>query len=177
MLIKNNHGPINHMPERFMQLISQLKGKDLALKIESVLELGRLRDERAIGPLSEALKDDGIRALVCWALGRIGSKASMGKMLRLLVDDDAKVRHEAVLALARIGDSKAAGPIAKLLKLDKVAKVREECAEALAAFPSKAALAALKKAAAEDSSLLVRDRANKSIVEIRMKELGIEQNP
>ena len=163
------------MTEDLGQFLKNLKGRNLALKMEAVLELGRLKDKSAVPALVEALADPEIRALACWALGRIGEKTTAPRILVLLADKDPLVRHEAVLALARIRDGRAAKPLAKLLHLDPVEKVREECAEALAVFPSKMAVSALKKAAESDPSKLVRERANRSLVQLRLKELGIIQ--
>jgi len=162
------------MQKNVEHLIANLKCKELAPRVEAILELGRLRVMSAVPALVEALSDPETRSLACWALGRIGAKAAVKNILMLLADEDPLVRHEAVLALARIGDKRAAKPIAKLLQLDPDAKVREECAEALVAFPSDETIAALKAAAENDPSKLVRERANKSLIIVKLRKLGVE---
>lgn len=162
------------MPETFKRLLANLKSKDLALRIEAILEFGRLREKSAVPVLIEFLSDSETRALACWALGRIGEKSAVKDILMLLADDDPLVRHEAVLALSRIKDRRAAKPIANLLRFDTDEKVREECAEALSAFPSENTITALKTAIQNDPSKLVRERASKSLVVLRLKKLGVK---
>lgn len=161
------------MPDKLDSLVANIKSKELALRLEAVLELGRLKDARAIPPLAELLSDPELKSLACWALGRIGKKQAVPKLLLALIDDNALVRCESVLALVRIKDRRAAKPIARLMAIDPEPTVRAACADALVIFPSKGVLSALEKVSEEDESEPVRERAAKAIADIKLNSLGI----
>jgi HEAT repeat protein len=99
--------------------------------------LGRIEDERALGPLLDALRnpDAGVRAAAALASGRIGDERALGPLLDALKDPNADVRAAAAASLAseRIGDERALGPLLDALK-DRDCDVREAAAKSLSLF-------------------------------------------
>lgn len=81
------------------------------VRVWAAAALARVSPERreAIDTLVRATEDpvSFVRSLAAWHLGRLGSAfpgvgAAIPALERLLGDDDASVRHEAVLALERL---------------------------------------------------------------------------
>ena len=88
------------------------------VRVWAAAALARVSPERdAIDALVRATEDEVsfVRSLAAWHLGRLGSTfpgigASFPALERLLEDEDASVRHEAVLALERLRpDAEVAG--------------------------------------------------------------------
>ena len=83
------------------------------LQRNAAVALGNSRDERALGPLIEALKDRKpiVRGHAAWAIGQLGAELCREDgpaALRLLLDgeNDAWVRDEAEAALARLNPAR-----------------------------------------------------------------------
>lgn len=75
--------------------------------------LGGIRDERAIGPLTDLLEDEdpALRVIAAIALGRVRHPATAEALIRASLDDRIEVRDAAQAALDQIG---AAGILAGL---------------------------------------------------------------
>lgn len=84
------------------------------------------------------------RKAVTEELGRMREPATVGSLVGLLEDVDARVRINAVVALGHLEDSSTVKPIIKLLK-DKSIAVRQVCVVELASFGNTEVLTALSK--------------------------------
>lgn len=80
--------------------------------------------------LRNPLEDHRIRMLAARALGQIGCKRSTQALLHSLEDEFPSVRHEAIIALGKIGDISARAYLTKLLESEST-YVRGACARAL----------------------------------------------
>lgn len=71
---------------------------------DAAFVLGEMRDEAAVGPLSEALRhpDPLLRALSAEALGKIGSRKALRALRLAAMDDEGGVAKAARKALAKI---------------------------------------------------------------------------
>jgi HEAT repeat protein len=105
--------------------------------------LGRIRDLRALGPLSEALRDPNalMRAEAVSALATLEDSQTVGPLIEALGDPYEKVRERAARALAKLGDVRAVDPMIRAMEAG-----RTEVAEALADLAGPRALFPLLRA-------------------------------
>lgn len=124
-------------------LVKALTHPDAKIRSEAAEALGKLRDPRAIEPLVAACGDDvlDVRHSAMWALGNIGEPAAIpalvafmregsdraswalaaigepavDPLLEVLAADHGRHAGLAIRALGRIGDARAAAPIAAYL--------------------------------------------------------------
>lgn len=86
---------------------------------ESVVRiLGAVGDQKATGLLLQALTDisPAVRRRAAWALGEIGAAQDVDALyMRAVMDGEREVRHSACLALAKLRDPRAAGPLAQFV--------------------------------------------------------------
>lgn len=89
--------------------------------------LARSGDERAIGVLFEALKDEDreVRACAAAALGQVGGERATDALLDAYRGADAYVRGAVAGALARIGGTRAVAPLLDDLKAEDVLTRRQ----------------------------------------------------
>jgi hypothetical protein len=90
----------------FNAVFQQLRDGDEQGRAEAAVRLGRLRAERAVGPLVKALNSDGsakVREAAARGLGLIGSTSSLSALqYAAQADDDREVRHSAAFAAETI---------------------------------------------------------------------------
>ena len=83
--------------------LSRLNNADEAIRRESVMELGRMKNERAIDPLAATLagdKSSSVRDAAARALGLIASPRSLPPLIQAAqADNDRDVRHSAQFAV------------------------------------------------------------------------------
>ena len=108
-------------PDKIIDLlVNELKDKDSYVRREAAKALGRIKSERAIDPLIEALTTDvdwNVRENVADALGRIKSERAVDPLIEALTTDaDSDVRGWAADVLRRIGSEKAIESLKKILK-------------------------------------------------------------
>ncbi len=96
---------------------------DIDVREGAISTLGHLRDERAIEPLVQALKDpsSGIKCAAARSLSEIGNNGAVVPLIRALEDEDSGVRKEAACALGKIGDRRA---VESLLHAMEIAESR-----------------------------------------------------
>lgn len=71
-------------------------------------------------------EDDSIRSTTAYALGRIGTPASLAQLEVMVDDPHADTRYNAAVALAHHGNSKAVETLAEMLDYTEMSSVREE---------------------------------------------------
>jgi HEAT repeat protein len=115
-------------------LISALEHSDADVRWKAAIALGEIGDQRAIGPLIRQLSDTDrfVKSRVAYALGMIGLPA-VHPLIRTLREGDGNLRWGAAIALGRIKDPQAVGPLIQALA-DKYENVRAEAAASLAAI-------------------------------------------
>ena len=83
--------------------LTRLSNPDEALRHESVMELGRLKNERALDPLAATLAGDrsaNVRDAAARALGLIASPRALPALIQAAqADNDREVRHSAQFAV------------------------------------------------------------------------------
>ena len=95
--------------------------------------LGELKDETAVDPLIEALKDEDkyVRKNAAEALGKIGDRRAMEPLIEALGDKDWFVQEKAAAALGKIGDKRAVDPLLRFIRDLKHEHFRETARAAL----------------------------------------------
>jgi HEAT repeat protein len=84
--------------------------------MKEVHTLSEIRDERAIQPMIQALKEkQELQADLGYALGMMGELA-VEPLIKAPVDKDPEVRIRAAEAFGKIGDKRAVGPLTDALK-------------------------------------------------------------
>jgi HEAT repeat protein len=98
-----------------------------------ILQLGKLKDRRAVGPLLRHLPDVQNRREMVDALGDIGDPAAIPALLeRLERDEYVPVRAQAARALAKIGRADVLPALERAARTDTEASVAEAAREAIA---------------------------------------------
>jgi hypothetical protein len=84
------------------QYLRQMSSADEHIRAGAMVQLGRIKAQRAVEPISQALANDpspAAREAAARALGLIGSSASLAALQRAAqADDDREVRHSAQFA-------------------------------------------------------------------------------
>lgn len=110
------------------------RDRDVNLRANAAVSLGKIGDPKALPTLVSVLKDDEddfARQLAAEALGKLGDKAAVDPLSHaLLHDENAHVRTRAVTALGVIGDARARDVLQAALE-DEDASVEKEAAQAL----------------------------------------------
>ena len=107
------------------KLIKLLDHKRMGTRLEAVVALGKIGDDRAVEPLLELVNsgsakdpDDReppeVRQLAVEALGKIGGDA-VGKLVDILRNKGSSMRVDAIQALAKLGDDRAVVPLIEVL--------------------------------------------------------------
>ena len=143
--------------------------KDHSVREKTAWVLGMLKDRRAVGALTVALRDGHWRGqqTVAWALGMIGDGSAVEALVQTLQDGNEDARHGSAWALGKLGDRSAVDALVPLLN-DKAADVRHGAAWALGMIGDKRAIEPLK-AALNDSDSDVRE-----VVSWALSKLGAQ---
>lgn len=113
-------------------LLESLKHLNSAVRWRTIEILGKIGDDRAVGPICRVLKEDKVyhvRCIAVEALQRFGNVA-IGPITEALKDNDWNVRWKAVQALERIGDINSIEQLA-LCKYDASKFVRNAASQAI----------------------------------------------
>ncbi len=125
------------------RLIEQLKSGDVEARESAAVQLGDIKDKRAVPALIGALKDeDGyVRSEATYALGEIGDASAVPALIEALKDENECLREDAAWALGKIGKSAVPALIEALKDKDRV--VRKNAARALGEIGDASAVPAL----------------------------------
>ena len=124
-------------------LIAMLKDKDARVRKQSVRELERTGDSRAVAPLIATMTDSDKKTslLVFKALEQIGAFA-VEPLVEAMENLDDNLRSRVVEVLGKIGDSRAIEPLIASLK-DKDSRVRSKATIALGRIGDESAIETL----------------------------------
>ncbi|BAZ16020.1 HEAT domain protein repeat-containing protein [Calothrix sp. NIES-4071] len=140
-------------------LIEVLKNEDVTLRINAIESLCKIRDDKAIEPLINALQDASaqVRATAAFALGcfRFQAITAVEPLIMSLEDSDEWVRTKAVEALSYIRHPKATVHLATALH-DNYPGVRAKAALALPNIAEASFAVPLLIAALTDTDARVR---------------------
>ncbi len=105
----------------YEKLIDDLKNGIGLIKVNSAIELGRLKEKKAIPVLVEALtySNMAVRSNAAFALGELGAREAVTGLIALLKDPEERVRKSAAKALGMIGAPDSAAPLVSLLESEK----------------------------------------------------------
>lgn len=152
----------------FEALISALADADALVRESAAGALGKIGDERAVGPLIGALSDADekgrVRRDAAQALGRIGDERAVEPLIGALSDAGGYVRRRAAWALGEIGDARAVEPLIGALS-DAEEAVRYRAALALGRIRDERAVGPLI-GALSDADWDVRWHAVEALVKI-----------
>jgi HEAT repeat protein len=90
-----------------------LRHPDKNVRIQEALTIGERQDVSALHDLVRGLRDDPdffVRETISWALMRLGDPA-VDPLVELTRDPEARVRHDAIHALSKVGYDRAALPV------------------------------------------------------------------
>jgi len=94
-----------------------LRDADRGVRRRAALAAGRIALPELAAPLGELMNDQEVevRRTAAFALGLAASPTAVDRLLASLSDSDGQVRGRAAEALGKIGDARAAAPIARLV--------------------------------------------------------------
>ena len=167
-------------------LIEGLEDENIQSKISSIKSLGQIKYNDAIPLLIPFLKEsvtDDLRLSAIMAIGMIGDTSTVEDLFPLLDDDEANIRWESAVALAKLNDLRAIPVIKELLQreyLQKFPKVDdwEQVQAILVAIHVSGILKSdqfiphLEKLALYDLNMKIRDSAIKTLKKVYNKDVG-----
>jgi len=132
---------------RYDKLISDLKNGIGLVRVNSAIELGKLKEKKAIPVLLEALAytNMAVRSNAAYALGELGAKEAAAGLISLLKDPEERVRKSAAKALGMIGATEAAAPLMSLLESEQSRVVLKSALRSLGQVGDVKALPALER--------------------------------
>jgi len=99
-------------------LIDGLKDESLETRIAAIQSLGMIQYSTAVNPINSLIQNTDThseRLTATIALGMIGDKTAVPYLTLLLEDEEANIRWDAAIALAKMGDNSGANIIEGLL--------------------------------------------------------------
>jgi twitching motility protein PilT len=106
-----------------------LADPDEQLRVLACDVLGRLCDERAVGPLVQALGDERVRWAAVEALARVGSSQALQPLVKALSDPRKEVRLEVVKALGAFTDKRLVVVLKRVTEVEPTSEVRTRAQE------------------------------------------------
>ncbi len=88
--------------EQVPALTMALRDPETEVRLAAVDALGRIQDERAVGPLLALLQTEPEPYSVIWALGNIGSNQSLDALTPLLDHEDRYTRYQTRVAMLNL---------------------------------------------------------------------------
>ncbi|HET9532579.1 MAG TPA: HEAT repeat domain-containing protein, partial [Blastocatellia bacterium] len=157
-------------PPAISALSTALEDSDENVRAIAIDGLARTGDPQLVPVIAARLEQDKsifVRKTAAYALGRIGSDAGTGALLRALKDKNAEVRGAASVALTRYSDASAVDGLIAALS-DKSDFVRARAAQALGINRGAAlrAISILMKLLDSDPALDVRRQSATALGEI-----------
>ncbi len=142
-----------------------LAAKDFMKQLAAAKALGEMKDADGIEPVLELLNGRRtkieVKAACCIALAKMGpeDERCIDAVMRYSAHKKDTIRANAVEALGYLGSGDALARLLHVLVKDKNTRVRGAAARGLGILKNPEAIPALQKAAADDSSLTVKDEA------------------
>ena len=109
-------------------LINGLEDKSLETRIAAIQALGMIKYAAAVNPISQLIEtadNESERLSATISLGMIGDDSAVPHLIKLLEDEEANIRWDAAIALAKIGNDSGAYIIEGLLDRDYLNKFSE----------------------------------------------------
>jgi HEAT repeat protein len=121
------------------QLLAAVRGRAGEARRQAMLQLGRLRDARAVGPLCVLLAraDPRTAAAAAQALGLIGDAKAEAHLIGAVKHEAAELRVAAARALGALGTVEAVAPLLALLERSRDSESRRELRDAVSAIQSR----------------------------------------
>ncbi len=119
--------------------MEEYNGNNLCKVVRLVIRHKKGAEMKDIAELTKQLgnKDSGVRLSAAELLGSTKDEAAIGALITALKDENRFVRQEAVLALKKIGGSRAAEHLTQALNTEKNEFVRDFIKRALERLQSK----------------------------------------
>ena len=120
--------------EAVPELIKALNDESSGVRINVIVSLGYLRDERAIEPLINILKKDencGVRIMAVQTLGRFRDERIVKALGEMVTNEDSRVREAACRSLGKVGGPQEVDKLLYALKNDTNTLVRQSAINAL----------------------------------------------
>ena len=109
-------------------LINGLGDKSLETRIAAIQALGMIKYALAVNPISQLIKtadNESERLSATISLGMIGDHSAVPHLVKLLEDEEANIRWDAAIGLAKMGNDSGAYIIEGLLDRDYLNKFSE----------------------------------------------------
>ena len=109
-------------------LINGLEDKSLETRIAAIQALGMIKYAAAVNPISQLIEtadNESERLSATISLGMIGDDSAVPHLVMLLEDEEANIRWDAAIALAKMGNDSGAYIIEGLLDRDYLNKFSE----------------------------------------------------
>ena len=106
------------------ELLKLLDHDRMGTRLNAVMALGEIGDERAVEPLYQKIiliteerkeEDPEVRRLAVEALGKIGTKSAVDRLLEIVRDKGSSLRVDAIEVLAKVGGEEVVPILAKIL--------------------------------------------------------------
>jgi hypothetical protein len=141
-------------------------------KLEIILKLGELREERALRPLFQFLsaeEDNKIKSHIADTIIKIGGNKAVDYSIRLLRDTSWVTRMKAAEILGVLKDRKATNALIRTLRLEKEASVKEWAVISLGELGDKKATRIIIQTMMTDQNWQIRKESALALGKIRDK--------
>jgi len=152
----------------FEDLENDLKKGIGLVRVNAAIELGKLKDRKAIPALLVALKDPNmaLRNNAAFALGEIGAGEAVPHLIDLLRDPEERVRKSVVKAMGMIRARETVAPLIQVLETEISRVVRKSAIRSLGQIGDSAALSVVERFVSHPDPTLA-DAAKKSVERLR----------
>ena len=109
-------------------LINGLEDKSLETRIAAIQALGMIKYSAAVNPISQLIEtadNESERLSATISLGMIGDDSAVPHLIKLLEDEEANIRWDAAIALAKMGEKSGAYIIEGLLDREYLNQFKE----------------------------------------------------
>lgn len=161
--------------------VKKLASDDPAERIEGVRGLSESTDPKAVEYLIGAVNDpdERVRVKAIDALGQLKAKDAVPLFVQKLFlrDTDQAQKARILVALGKIGDTRATSPIVDILSRDVDRPIRGNAVYALGEIGDTRAIPGLEKLAASTDDERLRTLANETARKIRERPAPVVQPP
>jgi HEAT repeat protein len=157
---------------------AELRDSDPTIRLFAVKQLAQSKDAKAVEYLVEACSDEDnrVRVKAIDSLGTMRASGATTSLVQMLYLRESKpwLKQRVLVALGKIGDSRAARPIGDLMTRESDRRTVGTAIFALGAIGDPASIDRLEKISAENEDPDLKRLANDAVAKIKKRQINPE---
>lgn len=157
---------------------AELRDSDPTIRLFAVKQLAQSKDAKAVEYLVEACSDEDnrVRVKAIDSLGTMRASGATTSLVQMLYLRESKpwLKQRVLVALGKIGDSRAARPIGDLMTRESDRRTVGTAIFALGAIGDPASIDRLEKIAADNDDPDLKRLANDAVAKIKKRQINPE---